>query len=321
MGEKKDFDELLEAASQQIDSKIEEVLAEGHDPDLQNDLDSMKIWAPWTDEVVSQLNLFQERGNFHPFTCPNEHETKMKLVAICDGWVCPVNDCDYRQDWAWQAMADPRNILTLSTMPVPVNGSVFEHSNPREQGCTCVLTDGPNGWAIKMWNSSCKLHTQLEGSNLDPDTQGRHRDISKEELDAAAFPARNDAAGQAKLKAMAQSAGNVVGVVPGVRQLSPADLGIEVPAEEFQEVEVVLTVAGIQQLDTEDLFNIFTDDRLRELFPNFSAQQQLEIQEFWKFEQASPGLADDNITVEEYDKLLAEGTPVEVQVDLDREDK
>lgn len=339
MDEKQGFDELIEAANQQIDSQVEDVLVEGHDPDLQADLDSQKIWSPWSEEVVKQLNLFQEMGNFHPFTCPNKHDQatspdgQVPLIADVHGWICRVKECDYQQDWAWQAMADPRNILTLSTMPVQINGAVFEHSNPRPRGCTCVIEQTSSGWKIELWNRTCTLHAQLEGSSLDTDAQGRHRDISKEELDAAAFPARNDEAGLAKLKTMAKSANNVVGVIPGVRELNATDLGIEVPADGLVEIEVPITLAGLQQLEVEDLFNIFTDARLRELFGNFTAEQQLEIQEYWRFEEKMkegvPPKTGKFLTAEEIDNLPEEtaeeieaafqaGQPVDVEVDLVR---
>jgi ribosomal protein S27AE len=67
-----------------------------------------KTRAPWTPEQVAALNDFQQRGEFHPFTCPTRYDngTHVVLVAHEDGWHCPA--CDYRQDWAHDFMAVPR---------------------------------------------------------------------------------------------------------------------------------------------------------------------------------------------------------------------
>lgn len=71
--------------------------------------------APWSDEQVAALNIWQGLGYVHEFTCPNTHDGTRVLHATRDGWVCP--SCDYRQDWAYYAMLDralhPRNPLKL----------------------------------------------------------------------------------------------------------------------------------------------------------------------------------------------------------------
>jgi hypothetical protein len=68
---------------------------------------SENIRAPWTDEQVAALNKWQQRDDFHPFTCPDRYPngTHVVLVAYPDGWHCPA--CDYRQDWAHDFMAAP----------------------------------------------------------------------------------------------------------------------------------------------------------------------------------------------------------------------
>jgi hypothetical protein len=66
--------------------------------------------AQWSAEQVEALNDWQTQRLGHPFTCPDRmdgtHPERFGdfgvLVATTDGWVCP--DCDYTQDWAWQAM-------------------------------------------------------------------------------------------------------------------------------------------------------------------------------------------------------------------------
>lgn len=60
------------------------------------------IRAPWTDEQVANLNAFQHDPRFHPFTCGNDSSHRV-LVASQEGWHC--EDCDYKQDWAHEFMA------------------------------------------------------------------------------------------------------------------------------------------------------------------------------------------------------------------------
>jgi hypothetical protein len=65
----------------------------------------MKIVAPWSDETVAALNHFQldlvkGRGLAHGYTCGNEHPDTVLLVATPNGWLCPVLECRYVQDWA-----------------------------------------------------------------------------------------------------------------------------------------------------------------------------------------------------------------------------
>ncbi|MGE5510507.1 MAG: hypothetical protein ACM31O_04545 [Bacteroidota bacterium] len=77
------------------------------------------IKAPWTPEQVEALNAYQRSGRFHPFTCGNDRFDQAHavytitnglsdygiLIATEQGWICPC--CDYRQDWAHAAMAQP----------------------------------------------------------------------------------------------------------------------------------------------------------------------------------------------------------------------
>jgi len=67
-----------------------------------------EIRAPWTDGTVSALNRYQAEGWMHPFTCPQDHGIGgVRLLATSSGWMCPVQTCDYRQDWAHGFMAEP----------------------------------------------------------------------------------------------------------------------------------------------------------------------------------------------------------------------
>lgn len=66
------------------------------------------IRAPWTSEQVTALNLFQQQGGMHPFTCGALHENGESLVldATHAGWICPDPACEYTQDWAWTFMVE-----------------------------------------------------------------------------------------------------------------------------------------------------------------------------------------------------------------------
>lgn len=61
-----------------------------------------KIYAPFSDEQVKNLNDYQKLGIVHPFTCGKDHDGNRVLVATNNGWVCPT--CDYSQNWAHEFM-------------------------------------------------------------------------------------------------------------------------------------------------------------------------------------------------------------------------
>lgn len=65
--------------------------------------------APWTQAQVEALNAYQTAGEFHPFTCGNDHGGDRVLVAVPSGWTCP--GCDYTQDWAHGFMFDHQSEL------------------------------------------------------------------------------------------------------------------------------------------------------------------------------------------------------------------
>jgi len=67
---------------------------------------SDKIHAPWSPEVAVNLNAFQRRGHFHPFTCGLDSDHGSLIARVGGGWVCPNDECDYTQDWAHSFMAD-----------------------------------------------------------------------------------------------------------------------------------------------------------------------------------------------------------------------
>lgn len=69
-----------------------------------------KIFAPFTEEQVKNLNIYQDSW-FHPFTCCGHNGCKRRehndgiLIATTEGWICPCGK--YKQDWAHAGMAEP----------------------------------------------------------------------------------------------------------------------------------------------------------------------------------------------------------------------
>jgi hypothetical protein len=62
----------------------------------------MEIKTPFTDDQCRKLNAWQQKTYIHPFTCGNDSRHRV-LVATPNGWIC--EDCDYRQTWAHDFMA------------------------------------------------------------------------------------------------------------------------------------------------------------------------------------------------------------------------
>ena len=58
--------------------------------------DILPAKSPWTPEEVEKLNIYQNSGVFHPYTCGN-HTCRNILRATENGWVCDI--CGYTQDW------------------------------------------------------------------------------------------------------------------------------------------------------------------------------------------------------------------------------
>lgn len=81
--------------------------------------------APFDADQVRWLNAYQRGGAFHPFTCPERHIGKERvLVAHTEGWFCP--SCTYTQDWAHTFMADPRWLRRVGEQPGGVDGDATE---------------------------------------------------------------------------------------------------------------------------------------------------------------------------------------------------
>lgn len=69
------------------------------------------IIAPFTDEQVEALTVWQNADTVHPFTCGNRDGHPLDpegdygvLVATNDGWIC--RHCKYKQEWAWYFMVE-----------------------------------------------------------------------------------------------------------------------------------------------------------------------------------------------------------------------
>lgn len=100
----------------------------------------LKIPTPWTPAQARALNIYQQRGWMHPFTCRNRgdgnHMGEGELFALESGWVCLY--CDYIQDWAWEFMFDPpKNPLEGASMPsdaaVPSNDGPERNETPHQR--------------------------------------------------------------------------------------------------------------------------------------------------------------------------------------------
>ena len=75
-------------------------------------LKNKTIKAPFTKEQVTNINIFQNNGRFHPFTCDcseidsDEHKGQRGvLVATVEGLVCPYGK--YKQNWVDSFMTEP----------------------------------------------------------------------------------------------------------------------------------------------------------------------------------------------------------------------
>lgn len=75
--------------------------------------------APWSSEQVTALNLFQQRGGAHPFTCGASRHLDQSPVldATHSGWICPDPACDYTQDWASTLMVERGAYASVAEPP------------------------------------------------------------------------------------------------------------------------------------------------------------------------------------------------------------
>lgn len=64
-----------------------------------------QLEAPWTDEQVKNLNVYQKSGKMHPFTGHLDDGSKVDLIATKDGWV-KIEGGSVCQTWAYDWMAN-----------------------------------------------------------------------------------------------------------------------------------------------------------------------------------------------------------------------
>lgn len=76
----------------------------------------------FSDQQVKNLNLYQQSGVFHPFTCGND-SCRDILIAKTSGWVCP--SCDYTQNWAHEFMLNFSVEKLVETSPF--HAALVEH--------------------------------------------------------------------------------------------------------------------------------------------------------------------------------------------------
>jgi hypothetical protein len=254
-----------------------ERLAEEEPTDV--DMESMKIYAPFTEEQVDQLQAFQDFGSWHAFTCGNDHPRPVNLIPDVDGFECPVSDCDYEQAWAWIAMLDIRNLLGVN-------------SHPHAHGCICQVTNTAEGWYISEPNAACNMHPQLievleEVEIPDKDVEAAAKlmqspEITREMLDDAIISPVNRT-----------KTGRVL-----------ADAEVQQLADEAAEGNPEPS-AAIQQFASE------LKDRLTAPHSEYPTEPSDDSD--------CDGAGDDDMTPEEFDEAMAKGTPVEVDVQLNRE--
>jgi hypothetical protein len=84
--------------------------------EMEAQLRAAKWVAPWTDEQIQLLLLWQTGGWIHPYTCGNDSNHPV-LVPTENGWICSV--CDYTQNWAHEMASelDEGPVTTVNFVP------------------------------------------------------------------------------------------------------------------------------------------------------------------------------------------------------------
>lgn len=98
------------------------------------------LTAPWSQEVINELNAHQGGDSRHPYTCGRlscrrDHPDAI-LRATSDGWRC--DHCDYEQNWAhWQAAYSAVPNLELSRLRARVaelEGQIAQMNKASQDG-------------------------------------------------------------------------------------------------------------------------------------------------------------------------------------------
>lgn len=64
------------------------------------------VHAPFSDEQVRSLELWQANPHVHPFTCPSDEHATRSLTPTAGGWICLHVGCYRTQTWAYRIMLD-----------------------------------------------------------------------------------------------------------------------------------------------------------------------------------------------------------------------
>lgn len=305
-------DKLVAAAEPELagDSSVER-LAEEEPTEV--DLESMKIYAPWDEDQVKQLQAFQDFGNFHAFTCGNDHGRPVNLMPDEEGWYCPVEDCEYTQDWAWIAMLDQRNLLN----------SQFGH--PNAHGCTCKVVNTDAGWFIEENDPNCKMHPQLGEPTFDTEKsleelhewidsqpkdaipQRRHHGVTREELDEAIIsPVYRTKTGKALTDADIQRLADEA--VEGSEEVQKTE-GSAASEEPSAATQPERLTAPHSDYPTEPMTE---EEEAAEV-----NEGEADLLAKLKDADCDGGVDDDDMTEEQFDAAMAEGEQVQVEVQLD----
>lgn len=128
------------------------------------------IYAPWTPEEVQNLNRWQVAGGMHPFTCggqKHDGEIKPSLIAEHDGWVCPVVDCNYRQNWAHAFMADSKSMEWWEDQLSGFRTFLAEHSEQQHRRLLLTMHHGDSGEINALVDAACEvMHDAYEQAAL-----------------------------------------------------------------------------------------------------------------------------------------------------------
>lgn len=87
------------------------------------------VKAPWTADQIKDLLLRQADPSMHAYTCG---KCGMVLVPTTQGWLCPIAECDYVQDWAHMidAMESFDELRTNGAIQCEICNSVHRPEQP-----------------------------------------------------------------------------------------------------------------------------------------------------------------------------------------------
>lgn len=84
------------------------------------------IYASFNQKQILSLNDYQNSGTWHPFTCGKHSGENGVLIARKNGWACPTMGCTYKQNYAYDFMADRSWEASKNMWQKIVNGTATE---------------------------------------------------------------------------------------------------------------------------------------------------------------------------------------------------